>query len=146
MKHSPLLDETNTSHADVPPSSRGRRGEPNDVAVVPILGALGQTHVLPFLSKSWISSIEVFTKLFRHEKRVTNVENEAKAEVMTSNQAFAPEPAVHIVGQSSSSRPTAKAKVLQAISVGDLPHLQSLFSSLGIQSGQPEIEYPYDHE
>ena len=65
---------------------------------------------------------------------------------MTSNQAFAPEPAVQIVGQSSSSRPTAKAKVLQAISVGDLPHLQSLFSSLSIQSGQPEIEYSYDHE
>ena len=88
----------------------------------------------------------VFSKLFRHKKRVTNIEKEAKAEVMTSNQAYAPESAVHNVGQSSSSRPTAKAEVLQAISVGDLSRLQSLFSSLGIQSGQPEIEYPYDHE
>ena len=88
----------------------------------------------------------VFSKLYRLKKRVTNVKDEAKDEVMTSNQAFAPESAVHNVGQSSSSRPTAKAEVLQAISVGDLPRLQSLFSSLGIQSGQPAIEYPYDHE
>ena len=90
--------------------------------------------------------MEVFSKLFRHNKRVTNVKNKAKAEVMTSSQAFAPEPAAQIIGQSSPSRPTAKAKVLQAISVGNLPRLQSLFSSLGIQSGQSEIEYPYDHD
>lgn len=81
----------------------------------------------------------------RHKQRVANVVNEVQAEIMTSDQAFPQQPAVHNVGQSSSSRPTVGAKVLQAISVGDLFRLQSLFSSLAIQPGQSEIVYSYGH-
>ena len=69
-----------------------------------------------------------------------------KPHVMSSAQAADHEPAIHISKEFNEGPPATRTRVQQAISAGDLPSLRSLFASLGIHPGHPEILYPPNHE